>query len=180
MYSKYRPLLPQIASKTNTQKEHAYTRRASLELRFWKLVQFALVGAFILQTSFDKRTRVLLFHTHDVSHAIRAGMHSCACKYTKLFLSSITYANYFSSSPLCSPSGEKVIIRCSLFINQYGPYWSVIWPILVSNMTHITLLFGCYGGLGNKKPFPRMGKVMVRFASANDAAGGSTGSRAPA
>jgi len=57
-----------------------------------------------------------------------------------------------------------------LMKKQYGPYWSVIWPILVSNMTHITLLFGCYAGLGNKKPFPRMGKVMVRFASADDAA----------
>ena len=31
----------------------------------WLIVQFALVGAFILQTSFDKRTRVLLY-AHDV------------------------------------------------------------------------------------------------------------------
>ena len=23
---------------------------------------------------------------------------------------------------------------------QYGPYWSVIWPILVGNMAHITPL----------------------------------------
>ena len=61
MYSKYRPLLPQIARKTNTRGKSTPIQTWLSRIVCFPLVQFALVGAFILQTSFDKRTRVLFY-----------------------------------------------------------------------------------------------------------------------
>ena len=67
MYSKYRPLLPQIAQEPNTKGKSTPIADVTLSNCLVLFVQVALVGAFILQTSFDKRTRVLLY-THDVLH----------------------------------------------------------------------------------------------------------------
>ena len=53
--------------------------------------------------------------------------------------------------PFGSPKGGEevfLIIHCSLFINQYGPYWSVIWPILLSNEM---LVSGCQAWLFTEK-----------------------------
>lgn len=72
MYSKYRPLLPQIATEPNTKGKSTPITDVALSNCLVLFVQVALVGAFILQTSFDKRTRVLLY-THDV---VQSGPHS--------------------------------------------------------------------------------------------------------
>ena len=67
MYPKYRPLLPQIAFNANTYGKSTPIQTWLSRIVCIDCIQVALVGAFILQTSFDKRTRVLLY-THDVVH----------------------------------------------------------------------------------------------------------------
>ena len=69
MYSKYRPLLPQIAFNANTYRKSTPIQTWLSRIVCIDFVQVALVGAFILQTSFDKRTRVLLY-THDVLQSV--------------------------------------------------------------------------------------------------------------
>ena len=44
--------------------------------------------------------------------------------------------------------GAKTKSNMAHIGQQYGPYWSVIWPILVSNMAHIGQQYDSYYFVG--------------------------------